>query len=186
MRAAGFVTLSDEERSTLERWSRGRATPLRLVERAKIVLSASAGRTNKWIAAELRVDRQTVSRWRKRFIERGLAGIQKDRPRGRERNRNESIARQIIQKTLHEEPPFGGRWTTRALAAAIGTSRSTVQRVWRAHGINPSAIGDALAGCGTSGQPAASVNASGKKTRLNKSGHQAETSSGTRAGERSE
>ncbi len=163
MRVAGFVTLSDEERSTLERWSRGRATPLRLVERAKIVLLASAGRTNKWIAAELWVDRQTVSRWRNRFIERGLAGIQKDGPRGRMLNGNESIARQIVLKTLHERPPLGGRWTTRTLAAAIGTSRSTVQRVWRTHGINPSAIGDAVAGCGTSGQPAEPANLSAQE-----------------------
>jgi transposase len=154
MRVAGPITLTDAERGTLERWSRGRTTPFRLVLRAKFILLASEGRTNKWIAAELRVDRQTVSRWRKRFIERGLAGIQQDGPRGRKMNGNESIARQIIQKTLHERPPCGGRWTTRALAAALGTSRSTVQRVWRAHGINPSAIGNAVAGCGTSDQPA--------------------------------
>jgi transposase len=137
MYLAQAVNLSDKDRDTLERWSRGRTTPLRLVQRARIVLLASAGRSNVAIAAELHVDRQTASRWRRRFAQYGLAGIQKDAPRGRPPVGRELLAQRIVQMTLHEPPPAGRRWTTRTLAAAVGTNRSTVHRVWRACGVNP-------------------------------------------------
>ena len=82
MRRACAITLTDEVRTTLERWSRSRSTEARLVERSRIVLLAAAGRQNKDIAAELGITRATVGRWRHRFADRGLAGIEKDSPRG--------------------------------------------------------------------------------------------------------
>ncbi|MCC7425168.1 MAG: helix-turn-helix domain-containing protein [Planctomycetaceae bacterium] len=60
MRVAKVITLSDEERTTLVRWSRGRSTPARLVLRAKIVLAAAEGRENKDISADLGCTRRTV------------------------------------------------------------------------------------------------------------------------------
>jgi transposase len=137
---ADRISLTDDERATLERWARSRTTPIRLVLRAKIVLWASDGRTNQWIAAELRVDRQTVARWRKRFAERGLRAIQRDAPRGKRRSAEDATVRRIIEKTTRERPAGRACWTTRTLAAELGTSRSTVHRVWRDFGIQPCAI----------------------------------------------
>ena len=82
MRIAQPLTLTAEQRPTLVRWSRGRSTPARLVLRAKIVLLAADGLMNKDIALELATDANTVGRWRGRFARHGLAGIQKDAPRG--------------------------------------------------------------------------------------------------------
>ena len=67
MRVACQITLTDDERETLRRWSRGRRTPARLVTRAKIVLLAAEGMQNKDIAAEVGTDRLSVSRWRRRI-----------------------------------------------------------------------------------------------------------------------
>ena len=53
MRVAKAITLTDEERVTLTKWARGRSTPARLVQRAKIILAAADGAENKDIAAEL-------------------------------------------------------------------------------------------------------------------------------------
>ena len=82
MRVAKRVVLTDDERTTLTKWSRGRSTPARVVLRAKIILLASDGRMNKDIAAELATSPKTVCLWRSRFVEQRLAGIQKDAPRG--------------------------------------------------------------------------------------------------------
>lgn len=82
MRVAPQIILHDTERKILQRWSRGRSTPARLVLRAKIVLRATKGEQNKAIASELGIDRSIVGRWRCRFAEHGLAGIEKDAPRG--------------------------------------------------------------------------------------------------------
>ena len=66
MRIAPNVTLTDEQRNTLEHWSRGRSTPARLVLRAQIVLQAVAGAANNVIAQTLGTDRLLVGKWRKR------------------------------------------------------------------------------------------------------------------------
>lgn len=130
MRRACQINLTDADRASLERWSRGRRTQARLVLRARIVLAAAAGKENKDIAAELNVTRGTVARWRDRFAELGLAGIEKDAPRGgRPPKARDNIARRIIEMTTQQEPANATHWSTRTLAAALGTSRSMVNRV---------------------------------------------------------
>lgn len=106
MRVAPQITLADEDRRTLERWARERSTHTRQVLRAQIVLAAAAGRQNRAIAAELAMDRMLVGKWRKRFAEKGLAGIEKDAPRGgRKPTARNALAAKIIEWTLQKSPP---------------------------------------------------------------------------------
>jgi transposase len=135
MRSAPAIKLSVSDRTMLERWARGRSTPARLVLRSRIALLAALGLLNMEIAQELRCDTKTVFLWRRRFAERGIAGIEKDAPRGGQRGKkSELLVKQIVHATLHESPPCRGGWTTRSLAAALGTSPAMVQRVWKVNG----------------------------------------------------
>ncbi len=79
MRPAPAITLTESETQTLDKWSRGRSTPARLVLRANIILASARGRQNKQIAADLGTSKKTVSLWRKRFAEFRLTGIEKMR-----------------------------------------------------------------------------------------------------------
>jgi len=138
MRIACTVTITDDERKTLERWSRGRRTPARLVLRAKIVLLAADGLQNNEIGARVGTDQQTVTRWRKRFAEHGLAGIEKDAPRGgRKPTRRDQVARMIVERTTQTKPKNATQWSVRTMAAELGVSESMVARVWRANGLKP-------------------------------------------------
>ena len=138
MRVACAITLSDQERETLERWQRGRSTPARLVTRAKIVLRAAEGMMNKDIAQQVGTDRLSVARWRTRFAEKRLAGIAKDAPRsGRRPIRRNRVARKIIERTTQTRPTNATHWTVRTLAKELHVSRAMVHRVWRANGLKP-------------------------------------------------
>lgn len=138
MRVAKAITLTDEERVTLTKWSRGRSTPARLIQRAKIVLAAAGGRENKEIALELGCTRRTVGTWRKRFAEQRLAGIEQDAPRGgRRASQRQVFEAEIIRKTTQETPPNATQWSTRSLAKVLGCNDTLVQRVWRDHGLKP-------------------------------------------------
>jgi transposase len=138
MRRACAIALTDEDRATLERWSRSRSTEARLVERSRIVLLAAEGRENKDIAAELGVTRVTVGRWRDRFAELGIAGIKKDAPRGgRPPKARDDLATKIIEMTTRQKPDHATHWSTRTLAEALDTNRSMVSRVWNANGLKP-------------------------------------------------
>lgn len=138
MRIAKSITLTDEERVTLRKWSRGRSTPARLVLRAEIVLAAAAGQRNDEIAADLTCTRRTVGTWRNRFASERLAGIEQDAPRGgRTPTQRAAVEAEIIRRTTQEKPPNATQWSTRSLAEAIGCNDTMVHRVWRDNGLKP-------------------------------------------------
>jgi transposase len=138
MKTAPRITLTDEQRVALTRWSRGRSTPVRLMQRAKIVLLAAEGKMNKDIAAELGITPNTVVRWRGRFAKGGLAAIEKDAPRsGRRPRKRDALAQQIIEVTTQQRPASGTHWSGRTLAAKLGVDKSMVWRVWKANGLKP-------------------------------------------------
>src|SRR5262249_43328579 len=132
------ITLSDTDRTTLERWSRGRSTQARLVTSARVVLAAAQGKGNKDVAAELNFSRGAVARWRDRFAALGVAGIQKDAPRGgRPPKQRQELVRRITEMTPQQKPANATHWSTRTLAKALGTNHALVNRVWRANGLKP-------------------------------------------------
>jgi transposase len=136
VRIAPVIAISDEDRPTLERWARGNTIVDRLVLRAKIVLMAAAGCLNKDIAVELNTGMKTVCQWRTRFAEKGLAGIEHGAPRGRRPSAaRAALAAEIVRKTETEPPVNATHWSTRTLAAELGTSPSMVQRVWKANNL---------------------------------------------------
>ena len=138
MKMAPVINLSDEERKTLETWSRGRSTQARRVSRARVVLMAADGMTNESIAAELGASKPTVGRWRSRFASWRIAGIEKDATRpGRQRTLTAEMVDLIVSKTTQEKPKAATHWSTRTMAKAVGVSKDAVQRVWAAHGLKP-------------------------------------------------
>lgn len=138
MRVAVAIHLSDEERTVLQAWARGRRTPARLVTRAKIVLRAAEGMSSLAIAGELGVLRKTVNLWRVRFAKERVAGIEKDAPRpGRPRTISPRDVAEMVRITTQESPPNATHWSTRDMAKVVGMSEPTVRRIWRAHGLRP-------------------------------------------------
>lgn len=141
MRIAPKITLSDEQGMQLITFSRSRSLPLRLVQRARIVLLAAAGRQDQDIAEQLDIARQTAGRWRKRFLRLGVSGIQKDAPRpGRRKTLSVSKIQMIVRKTTQERPDNATHWSTRTMAVAVGVSPATIGRIWKAHGLKPHRI----------------------------------------------
>ncbi len=98
MRVAPKVELSPEQSAVLEQRSRGRSLPARVVERARIILLAAGGKQNKEIASELQISVQKSARWRARFLECGIAGLEKDATRP---GRTPSIPAALVKRVIH-------------------------------------------------------------------------------------
>jgi len=138
MRVAQKIILSKKERTALHRWSQGRKVSVRRKERARMILLAAEDMSNKEIAGNMGVKAHTVGRWRSRFAELRLAGIEKDLPRGgRPRDQREQLESEIIRKTTQETPENATHWSTRTLAKKLGVSQSMIHRVWKANGLKP-------------------------------------------------
>lgn len=142
MRRATPIVLEPSQREELERLARGRRVSVRLAERARIVLHAADGLENQQIAQTLGISRQKAGRWRGRYAEHGLAGIERDAPRpGRKRRIDPKRRAAVVRKTLHENPEGQTHWSRSTMAAATGLSDSTVGRIWREHGLKPHRVG---------------------------------------------
>src|ERR1700687_5014187 len=138
MRIAPVITLSPEQGTVLESQVRSRSLPVRVVERARIVLLAAAGRQDKDIAVLLSITPKKVSRWRQRFLVLGVAGLLKDAPRpGRKPAIGSRLRQRVVTLTTRQQPPNATHWSTRTMAAAVGISEASVRRIWRAHGLKP-------------------------------------------------
>jgi transposase len=135
MRVAPPLVVTDAERAELTRLVRSRRTSVRLALRARIVLLAAAGRQNKDIAAELGIGRVQVARWRGRYAQERLAGIERDLPRGAPPAKVD--AARLVELTTQSQPAAATHWSTRTMAAVLGVSAATVSRQWRKHGLKP-------------------------------------------------
>ena len=131
------LVLTDAERSELTALAGRRRTAQGLAERARIVLACAEGGTSPAIATRLGIDRQTVRKWWHRFAAHRLDGL-RDQPRsGAPRTVDDARIEAVIARTLESLPADGTHWSSRSMARASGVSVSTVQRIWRAFGLQP-------------------------------------------------
>ena len=138
MRRAIAIVLDPTQRQILEEIKRSRTAPVRLVERATVVLYAADGLEDKEIARKTGMTRQKAGRWRKRYAAMGLVGIEHDAPRpGRKQRIDDQQRAAVVKKTLRERPEGQTHWSRSTMAEATGLSDSTVGRIWKEHGLKP-------------------------------------------------
>src|SRR5215210_516013 len=113
------------DRELLTSWTRSSSVRAGLAQRARIVLLAADG-----------VARQTVISWRERYATSGVAGLADEHRSGRPRTVDRA---KILAATLTPPPAKLGvtHWSSRLLAAHLGTDASTVLRTWRHHRVQP-------------------------------------------------
>jgi transposase len=124
----------------LVRWSRRAKSSQALALRCRIVLGCAEDgglRSNQDVAAELGVWPQTVTKWRRRFLDRRLEGLV-DEPRpGAPRRITDERVEEVIVKTLEATPANATHWSRTSMATESGLSKSTVGRIWKAFGLKP-------------------------------------------------
>ena len=132
------VVLSIAEREQLAAIAADRNRPRKHVERARIVLASADRHSAQRVAQSIGVSRPTVWRWQQRFAESGVEGLLRDKTRkpGKAPIAAETTA-QVVALTCTKPPHQATHWTGRAMAKAIGISVGSVQRIWRAHKLQP-------------------------------------------------
>jgi transposase len=131
------LAVSEAERSELTSLAARRNTAQALALRARIVLNCVEGEQNKVVAARLGVSENTVGKWRRRFAEHRLEGLRDDPRSGTPRTLEDEQIEAVIVRTLESLPPDATHWSSRGMAKASGVSISSVQRIWRAFGLQP-------------------------------------------------
>ena len=134
---AAAIALTKEERATLGSWTRASKTERRKHFRARVILELAEGRSNAEVAQRCGSRVATISKWRGRFAQQRLAGLEDAARSGKPRLYDAATARRIL-RALDEAPPEGyARWNGRLLAQRLqDVSAAHVWRVLRQHSIS--------------------------------------------------
>ena len=138
MRSGVSISVSAADRERLEAIVADRNTPQKHVWRARIVLLTSDGSGTNAVMAGTGKSKTCVWRWQERFMQAGVDGLLRDktRPPGRPPIADDRVA-EVVRLTLAPPPHEATHWTAQAMAGAVGLAVSTVQNIWKAHGLAP-------------------------------------------------
>src|SRR5437660_3259966 len=138
MRTGIYITLKPADRRRLAALARDRNTPHKHVWCAAIVLLSAAGVGTNQIMRQTGKSKTCVWRWQERFMQEGYDGLLRDKTRpSRIPPLGSDIAERVVMLTQTEPPTETTHWTATMMAKAVGVSASSVQRIWRAHGLQP-------------------------------------------------
>jgi len=131
------LVLSDEERTTLQQWSRRAKSSQALATRCRIVLACGEGLSNLEVAERVGVNRMTVGKWRSRFLQDRLQGLLDEERPGRPPSITLDQVEDVIVATLEQTPRNATHWSRTSMAEKSGLSKSTIGRIWRDFGLKP-------------------------------------------------
>lgn len=131
------LKLRKEQRMELEKLTRSRTAPASVSLRARMMLLAANGESNRQIALRFGVKPHAVGEWRRRFASAGAAGLHDKARSGRPAAITPALKRKIVN-TVCGKPPKGlGRWSVRSLANKLGINRDAVHRTLRENDLQP-------------------------------------------------
>ena len=136
-RPAKPLVVSTQDRAQLEAMARSQALPAALARRAQMILRMADGESNSAVARRYGTSRPTVTLWRTRFRERGIAGLHNELKPGRPRSTSDEQVARLIRTAIKRKPPGKTHWSRRSLATATGLSVTTVHRYMTLFGLQP-------------------------------------------------
>src|SRR5665811_248115 len=138
MRTGKSISISPTDQRRLKALIKDRNAPQKHVWRAEIVLFSANGVGTNEIMRRTGKSKTCVWRWQERFIEEGVDGLLRDKTRpSRIPPLGAEAAERVVALTLGEPPGETTHWTGVLMAKAAGLSVSSVQRIWRKHGLQP-------------------------------------------------
>src|SRR5438034_7330761 len=138
MRTGISITVTRSDRRRLKALAKDRNAPQKYVWRAELVLFTAAGLGTNEIMRRTGKAKTSIWRWQERFMEEGFDGLLRDKTRpSRSPTLGADVAKRVVALTLTDPPGETTHWTGAMMAKASGISVSAVQRIWRAHGLQP-------------------------------------------------
>lgn len=137
-RRAMSLTLTATDSQELKRWVSAHHTPQQVAQRCRIILAAATGGQDKDIAAAMQINYKTVALWRQRFLSEGPDCLwEVAAGRGRKPQLSSKKIEEVVNATLQTKPAGATHWSCRTMADKQGVSKSTINRVWQSHGLQP-------------------------------------------------
>ena len=131
------MPITQEQRNELTKWAQSRTLPAGDLFRARLILALADGASYSQIMRSLQTTAPTISSWKQRFEEQGMRGLDPRHKGSQPRVANAVVQVKIARKTQQKPADGSTHWSCRKMAAALGLSKSTVQRVWAQARLKP-------------------------------------------------
>src|SRR5882724_6292872 len=131
------ISLSSNQRSELSSIAQSRSLPAGYVFRAKLILMLAEGASFNTIKRRLQTSAPTIIRWKQRFLETGLDGLDTYHPGQKASVLTPALRARILSATRKKPSDGSTHWSCRKLASVLGVSKDAVHRVWQEAGLKP-------------------------------------------------
>ena len=131
------IELSAEEREELTTWSNSRTLAAGDAFRAKLILALADGKSYSAVETELKTSRPTIARWKARFEQSRIAGLEGRHKGSQPRKATPAMQARLLRKTQQKPADGSTHWSCRKMAAATGLSAATVHRIWSKARLKP-------------------------------------------------
>jgi len=132
-----LLQLTEDQRNELSRWAQSRTLAAGDVFRARLILALADGWSYSQMIEKLQTGAPTISRWKQRFEQDGIAGLDPRHKGSRPRVADAQVQARIARKTQQRPADGSTHWSCRKMAQALQLSKSTVQRVWAQARLKP-------------------------------------------------
>jgi transposase len=125
----GLLEVDAEQRDELESWAQSRTLPAGEVFRARLILALADGMSYREIERQLGASAPTVSKWKGRFEQKGMEGLQGQHQGSKPRRATPGVQARVIRRAQQKPSDGSTHWSCRKLSKELGLSKSTVQRI---------------------------------------------------------
>jgi transposase len=105
--------------------------------RARLILMLAEGASFNTIKRQLRTTAPTISRWKARFLDSGMDGLDTHHPGQSASVLRPALRARILSATRKKPRDGSTHWSCRKLAAVLGVSKDAVHRTWKEAGLKP-------------------------------------------------
>src|SRR5207253_9119506 len=124
-----LLELTAAEKQDLERWAQSRTLPAGDVFRARLILALADGQSYREMVRGMRTSAATIARWRRRFEQDRLAGLEGRHRGSKPRTATPAVQARVVRRVQQKPNDGSTHWSCRKLAGELGVSKSTVQRI---------------------------------------------------------
>src|SRR5881296_1042204 len=124
-----LLELTAAEKPDLERWAQSRTLPAGDVFRARLILALADGQSYREMVRGMRTSAATIARWRRRFEQDRLAGLEGRHRGSKPRTATPAVQARVVRRVQQQPSDGSTHWSCRKLAGELGVSKSTVQRI---------------------------------------------------------
>ena len=139
------ISLTDEQRRHLNGWAQSRTLPAGDVFKARLILALADGQSYQVISKSLRTSAPTIARWKQRFEEHGLDGLDPRHQGSRPRVATAAVQAKVLKRVQKDPSDGSTHWSCRKMARELEISKSTIQRILATAAMQPHRVGSYMA-----------------------------------------